>query len=87
MMVTEEIDAMRTLGISPLELLVLPKIIALMVVMPLLTVYSDECGVAGGMLMAQAKLGVGYNEFMERLALAIQPTTFVIGVGKGRCSQ
>jgi phospholipid/cholesterol/gamma-HCH transport system permease protein len=82
MAVTEEIDAMRTLGIAPIELLVLPKIIALMVALPLLTVYADVCGVAGGMLMAQAKLGVGYVEFLERLVNAVQPSTYLVGVGK-----
>ena len=63
MAVTEEIDAMRTLGIAPIELLVLPKLLALVVALPLLTVYADVCGVFGGMLMAQAKLGVGYGGF------------------------
>src|SRR5258706_162160 len=82
MAVTEEIDAMRTLGIAPIELLVLPKIIALMIAMPLLTVYADVCGLAGGMLMAQAKLGVGYVEFLERLVNAVQPSTYLVGVGK-----
>ena len=53
MAVTEEIDAMRTLGIAPLELLVLPKIIALVIALPLLTVFADVLGVFGGMLMAQ----------------------------------
>jgi phospholipid/cholesterol/gamma-HCH transport system permease protein len=82
MAVTEEIDAMRTLGIAPIELLVLPKIIALMIALPLLTVYADVCGVAGGMLMAQAKLGVGHVEFLERLVNAVQPSTYLVGVGK-----
>ncbi len=82
MAVTEEIDAMRTLGIAPIELLVLPKIIALVIALPLLTVYADVCGVAGGMLMAQAKLGVGNVEFLERLVNAVQPSTYLVGVGK-----
>jgi len=82
MTVTEEIDAMRTLGIAPLDVLVLPKIIALMIALPLLTVYADICGVAGGMLMAQAKLGVGYAEFLDRFVNAVQPSTYLIGIGK-----
>src|SRR5450759_5322992 len=52
MSVTEEIDAMRTLGIAPQELLVLPKIIALVIARPLLTVFADVLGVFGGMIMA-----------------------------------
>ena len=82
MAVTEEIDAMRTLGIAPQELLVLPKIIALMVALPLLTVFADVCGVAGGMLMAQTKLGVGHVEFLDRFVDAVEPSTYLIGIGK-----
>ena len=57
MSVTEEIDAMRTLGIAPLDLLVLPKILALLVALPLLTVFADVLGVFGGMIMAQRATG------------------------------
>src|SRR5688572_13024723 len=66
MSVTEEIDAMRTIGIAPLDLLVLPKILALAIVLPLLTVFADVLGVFGGMLMARSQLGVGFGEFLER---------------------
>ena len=82
MAVTEEIDAMRTIGIRPLELLVLPKIMALVVVMPLLTVFSDVLGVFGGMLMAKAQLGVSFNEFLDRFVKAVSTTAFLIGIGK-----
>ena len=82
MAVTEEIDAMRTLGIAPLELLVLPKIIALLIALPLLTVFADVLGVAGGMLMAQAQLGVGFDEFLERFVKAVSVTAYLIGIGK-----
>ncbi|MES2502396.1 MAG: ABC transporter permease [Pseudomonadota bacterium] len=82
MSVTEEIDAMRTLGISPQELLVLPKVIALVIVMPLLTVFADALGVFGGMLMAQQQLDVGFVEFLDRFVKAVSPTAFMIGVGK-----
>ena len=61
MAVTEEIDAMRTMGIAPLELLVLPKLLALVIALPLLTVFADVLGVVGGMIMARAQLGVGYR--------------------------
>ena len=82
MAVTEEIDAMRTLGISPQELLVLPKVIALFIAMPLLTVFADALGVFGGMLMAQQQLDVGFIEFLDRFVKAVSPTAFMIGVGK-----
>jgi phospholipid/cholesterol/gamma-HCH transport system permease protein len=82
MAVTEEIDAMRTIGIEPLELLVLPKIIALMIVLPLLTVFADVLGVLGGMLMARAQLGVSFNEFLDRFVKAVSTTAYLVGVLK-----
>ncbi len=82
MAVTEEIDAMRTLGIAPLEVLVLPKILALLIVLPLLTVFADLCGVCGGMLMARAQLGVGFEEFFERFTNVVSVTTYLVGIGK-----
>lgn len=82
MAVTEEIDAMRTLGIAPLELLVLPKVLALLVALPLLTVFADVLGVFGGMIMAQAQLGVGHAEFLDRFTKVVSVTSFLIGIGK-----
>ena len=82
MAVTEEIDAMRTIGIAPLDLLVLPKIIALAIALPLLTVFADILGVFGGMIMARAQLGVGFGEFLDRFVKAVSVTAYVIGIGK-----
>ena len=82
MAVTEEIDAMRTLGIAPLELLVLPKLIALLIALPLLTFFADVMGVLGGMLMARSQLGVGFAEFGDRLVKAVSVTDFLVGLGK-----
>lgn len=82
MKVTEEVDAMRTLGIAPLELLVLPKVIALVIAMPLLTVFSDFLGVFGGMLMASAQLDVSFTDFLDRFVKAVSVTAFLIGVAK-----
>jgi len=82
MSVTEEIDAMRTLGIAPMELLVLPKIIALVIALPLLTVFADVLGVFGGMIMARAQLGVGFAEFLDRFEKAVGLTTYLTGLFK-----
>ena len=82
MAVTEEIDAMRTLDIDPQELLVLPKVIALVIALPLLTVFADVMGVLGGMLMAQQQLDVGFGEFLDRLVKAIVMSTLLTGIGK-----
>jgi len=82
MTVTEEIDAMRTIGIEPMELLVLPKILALVIALPLLTVFADGLGIFGGMLMAQTQLGVGFGEFLDRLVKAVSLTSYFVGIGK-----
>jgi phospholipid/cholesterol/gamma-HCH transport system permease protein len=82
MKVTEEIDALRTVGIVPQELLVLPKMLALMIVLPLLTVYTDVAGVLGGMLMAKTQLGLGYQVFLDRLDEAIVMSTYLTGLAK-----
>jgi len=82
MSVTEEIDAMRTLGIAPLDLLVLPKILALVVALPLLTVFADVLGVFGGMIMARAQLQVGFGDFLDRFVKAVGVTDYLLGIGK-----
>ncbi|MFA7095097.1 MAG: MlaE family lipid ABC transporter permease subunit [Gammaproteobacteria bacterium] len=82
MKVTEEIDALRTIGVPPLDLLVLPKMLALTVALPLLTVFADIVGVLGGMVMASLQLGVSSNDFLERLRNAIDLSSFMVGVGK-----
>ena len=82
MAVTEEIDAMRTIGVAPLDMLVLPKLIALVIALPLLTVFADVLGVFGGMIMAQAQLGVSSVEFLDRFIKAISVTSYLIGIGK-----
>jgi phospholipid/cholesterol/gamma-HCH transport system permease protein len=82
MSVTEEIDALRVLGIAPAELLVLPRIFALVVAVPLLTMFADVMGVVGGMVMARGKLGVTYAMFLERLPHAIEMSTLWVGLFK-----
>ncbi len=82
MKVTEEIDAMKTIGIPPMEQLVLPKIIALLIALPLLTVYADIMGVLGGMMMASFELGVSYTDFIDRFGSSIGVSAFLVGIGK-----
>jgi phospholipid/cholesterol/gamma-HCH transport system permease protein len=82
MAVTEELDSLSTIGVSSIELLVIPKVIALTIAMPLLTVYSDVLGVFGGMLMASQQLGIGFGEFLDRLVKAVSITAFLTGLGK-----
>jgi len=82
MKVTEEIDALRTIGVGMHELLVLPKMIALIIALPLLTVYCDVTGVLGGMLMARSKLDVSFDVFLQRLGDAIHLSSFLTGIAK-----
>jgi phospholipid/cholesterol/gamma-HCH transport system permease protein len=82
MAVTEEIDAIKTMGIEPMDVLVLPKLIGLFIALPLLTVFSDFLGVIGGMLMAQQKLGIGFPEFLERFVKAVSVTSLMVGIAK-----
>jgi phospholipid/cholesterol/gamma-HCH transport system permease protein len=82
MSVTEEIDALRVLGIAPVELLVLPRIFALVVAVPLLTLFSDALGVIGGMVMARGQLGVTYAVFLDRLPHAVDLSTLWVGLFK-----
>ena len=82
MKVTEEIDALRTIGVGQLELLVLPKILALALALPLLTVYTDVMGVLGGMVMARAQLDVSFSAFLGELDNSISLASYLIGIGK-----
>ena len=82
MKVTEELDAVQTLGLSPIQLLVLPRVFALTIALPLLTVYADGLGVFGGMLIASNQLNVSFSEFLARFEDAIALRHFLIGLGK-----
>jgi phospholipid/cholesterol/gamma-HCH transport system permease protein len=82
MKVTEELDAVRTLGLSPVDLLVLPRAFALVIALPLLTVYADILGTLGGMLIASNQLKVSFAEFLSRFDEAVALRHFLIGVGK-----
>jgi phospholipid/cholesterol/gamma-HCH transport system permease protein len=82
MQVNEEIDALRTLGIDPLQRLVWPKLLGLVIALPLLTAFADLTGVLGGMVMARAQLDIGFAEFTERFARVMQGSALLLGLGK-----
>ncbi len=83
MKVNEEIDALRTLGISPMEVLVVPKLGALLVVLPLLILLSDIVGIGGGMVVSRQLVGISYQDFIARLKDALTLNSFLIGILKG----
>ena len=82
MKISEEIDALSTIGIGPQELLVQPKIVALVIALPLLTVYADVAGVLGGMIMANSMLDISYSVFLDRLEDALSLSSFLTGIIK-----
>jgi len=82
MKVTEEIDALTTLGLSPLAVLVIPRMLALLLAMPLLVFIGDIAGIAGGMLVAQLQLDISYSMFLDRVQDVIQLKTLLVGLGK-----
>jgi phospholipid/cholesterol/gamma-HCH transport system permease protein len=82
MQVNEEIDALRTLGLDPIEVLVVPRVFGLMVTLPLLAIYADFLGLLGGCLMSWATLGISIPTFMDQLHSAIGQWTFWVGVIK-----
>jgi len=82
MIATGEIDALRTLGIVPLELLVVPKLLALIIAMPLLCVFADIVGVWGGMLVAKLAFGISITDFLDRFPTTVSLTNYLIGIGK-----
>ncbi len=82
MKANEEIDALKTMGFSPLELLIFPRIVGLIIAMPLLTVWSDIFGLLGGMFMSKASLGVSMETFIQQFPQNVTLSSFMIGIGK-----
>ncbi len=82
MRITEEIDALRSLGLSPFELLVLPKVIALVIALPLLSVFADVMGLVGGAVVANFGYGVSFSVYLERIPEAVTSTTLFLGLVK-----
>ncbi|GJM21822.1 MAG: glycoprotein endopeptidase metalloprotease [Planctomycetota bacterium] len=71
MKVSEEIDALRTLGLDPLSFLVIPRVVALVLMVPLLTLLADLLGIVGGLLIGMSVLDLTLTSFLNRLSLAL----------------
>ncbi len=82
MKISQEIDALNTMGVTPAELLLLPRLAGLFIVLPLLTIWSDIFGVMGGMVMAKSMLGVSTLDFLHRFQHQIPLRALIIGLGK-----
>ncbi|HEY9100031.1 MAG TPA: ABC transporter permease [Thiobacillus sp.] len=82
MKVTEEIDAITTLGLSPIAVLVVPRVLALLIALPLLVFVGDVAGILGGMLVTHQQLDISYYMFMDRVADVLNLKTLLVGIYK-----
>ena len=83
MKITQELDAMQTMGFDPYMFLVMPRIIALMIALPILIFVSDIMGIFGGMLVANIDLGITSELFLNRFTEVVAAKHFFIGIIKG----
>lgn len=82
MRVNEEIDALSSMGIDPMEFLVIPRMVALMVMMPLLALYADVLGMLGGMVVGVGMLDLGVFEYVEQTRRSVPLAQINIGLFK-----
>jgi phospholipid/cholesterol/gamma-HCH transport system permease protein len=82
MQLNEETDALRAMGMNPIELLVVPRVLALIIALPLLTIIADAMGLAGGGLLSLIDLHIPLPQFTARLRESLSPTTFWSGLIK-----
>lgn len=82
MQLREEVNALRTIGRNPIELLVLPRIIALIIVVPLLTFLADIVGLIGGGVMSASLLNISLAQYFSRVEDVATATTFFVGMIK-----
>jgi len=82
MQLNDEVDALKSIGISPMEVLVVPRVIGLIIALPLLTVIADAMGLAGGALLSKWLLDISFSQFVNRVQDAMAPSTFWAGIIK-----
>ena len=82
MQVNEEVDAIRTSGLDPVEVLVLPRINALIITLPMLTFLADVAGILGGALMTMGTLDITFGQFMRRFEDVMTLSNFIVGMVK-----
>lgn len=82
MQTREEVDALKMMGMEPMQMLVVPRVIALMITLPLLTFFADIMGLIGGAAISQFQLNVSSLQYIERVRLAIDSGDFFVGLFK-----
>ena len=83
MKVNEEINALQTFGLSPIEFLVLPRMVALLLMMPFLCVFADLISIAGGYVVSVSMLDITPTEYVTRTIQAVELKSFLLGIVKG----
>ena len=82
MKINEEIDALYTMGLSPIELIVVPKVLGILIIFPLLIFWADMFSTLGAMLMSKFMLHVGYIDFLSRLQESVGLKQMMLGLYK-----
>ncbi len=82
MKLNDEVDALKSMGIDHFEVLVMPRLIGLVIALPLLTIIADAMGLAGGALLSSLLLDISLTQFIPRVQAALAPTTFWAGLIK-----
>jgi phospholipid/cholesterol/gamma-HCH transport system permease protein len=83
MTVNEEVDALKTMAISPIDFLVLPRMLALAIMMPLLCLYADFLGIVGGLIVGVGMLDITFTQYVLQTQNAIGLNNFFLGIFKG----
>jgi phospholipid/cholesterol/gamma-HCH transport system permease protein len=79
MQLNDEVDALKSIGIDPIEVLVVPRVLGLIIALPLLTILADAMGLAGGALLCEWLLDISIPQFVSRVQEALSPTAFWAG--------
>jgi phospholipid/cholesterol/gamma-HCH transport system permease protein len=82
MKLNEEVDALRVMGLNPNQVLIIPRLLGLVIALPILTIFADVAGIAGGALIAVGTMGIGGMQFVERVALSVELADFYVGLIK-----
>lgn len=82
MRLNEEVDALTATGVDPFEVLVVPRLLGIVIALPLLTIIADLIGLAGGALLCRYLLDMPLTQYVTRVSSAIAPTTFWVGIIK-----
>jgi phospholipid/cholesterol/gamma-HCH transport system permease protein len=82
MQVTEQVDAIRAMGADPVQKLVVPRVVATTLGLPLLTIFAITLGVAGGMVVAEAQFGIASSFYLQTVTSVVRVSDFASGVAK-----